>query len=320
MHRIDAEIAGTDLADDGIEIRAVAIDVTASGMDRIGNRLHVRLEQAAGIGIGDHHTGDIRPQPRLQRFEINTARGIGGNILDLVTGKGCGRRIGAMGAFRHEDHFASIAARFQRSPDTQDTAQLAMRASLGRHRHAMHAGQLDQPDRQFVDHAERALHAVDRLQRMDVGKALQPRDLLVEPRIMFHRAAAEREQADVDRVILAAEPCIVTDRLALGQTGNSDRRLALEPAEAAFDLRGLGQIDAAAIGRTDFKDQRFVDHQGAVAGVGGDGILVGHGHIGFLFGRASFGKHAHDRAPSRAVAKASISPSVEVSVTATSNP
>ena len=48
------------------------------------------------------------------------------------------------------------------------------------------------------DQLERALHGRDRLQRMDVGEARQPRHLLVEARIVLHRARAERIEPGVD--------------------------------------------------------------------------------------------------------------------------
>ena len=155
---------------------------------------------------------------------------------------------------------------------------------------------------------------------MDIGKTLEPRHFLVEPGVVFHRAAAERKQANVDRIILAAETGIVTHHLALGQAGNGNRRFAFETAETAFDLRCIRQIDTAAVRRSDFKNQRFVNHQSAISCVGRDAILFRHNQIGFLFRRTSFGEHAHDRAPSSAAANCSISPLVEVSVTATSNP
>src|SRR3546814_1028244 len=78
-----------------------------------------------------------------------------------------------------------------------------MRPRLGAHRDAVHAGEADQPEGEFVDHTERALHGIDGGERVDIGKARQPRDLLVEARVVLHRARAEREQPEVDRVILA---------------------------------------------------------------------------------------------------------------------
>src|SRR5947199_267771 len=78
----------------------------------------------------------------------------------------------------------------------------------------------------------RALDGVDRLQRMDVGEARQARDLLVEPGIVLHRARAEREQAEVDRIILPAEPGIMAHRLRLRQAGKADRAVAFEAGQS----------------------------------------------------------------------------------------
>jgi hypothetical protein len=78
VHGIDAKVAGTHLADDGVEIGAVAIDIAARRMDRVGDRLHVALEQAAGVGIGDHHPRDIRPEPRLSARPDRRALGVAG--------------------------------------------------------------------------------------------------------------------------------------------------------------------------------------------------------------------------------------------------
>src|SRR3546814_2917460 len=82
---------------------------------------------------------------------------------------------------------------------SQYAAQFAMRPRLGAHRDAVHAGEADQPEGEFVDHTERALHGIDGGERVDIGKARQPRDLLVEARVVLHRARAEREQSEVGR-------------------------------------------------------------------------------------------------------------------------
>ena len=145
MHGVDAEIAGADPADDGVEVGAVAIDQGAGGMDRVTDRLHVRLEQAAGVGVGDHHCGDVGSQPRLQRFKVDAAILRCWDVLDPVAAEGRSRRVGAMGAFRHQDDLAGIASGFERRADAEQAAQLAMSAGLGAHGHAMHAGKVNQP-------------------------------------------------------------------------------------------------------------------------------------------------------------------------------
>ena len=151
VHRVDAEVARPDPADDGVEIGAVAIDQPARLVHRARNEDHVGLEQAAGIGVGDHHAGDVRPEPRLERVEIDPAGRVGRNVLDPVAGEGRGRRIGAVRAFGDEDDLALVAPRLERRADREQPAQFAVRARLGAHRDAVHAGQAHQPLAEPVD-------------------------------------------------------------------------------------------------------------------------------------------------------------------------
>ena len=282
VHRIDPEVARADLADDRVEVRPVAIDEPARGVDRVGDRLHVALEQAAGVGVGDHHPRHVGAEARLERFEVDPAVGVRGNVLHPVAGEGGGRRIGAVRAFGHEDNLARVAPRLERGADAQDAAQLAVRARLGAHGDAVHAGEVDQPEGELVDYLERAAHGRDRLERMHVGEAGHARDFLVQPRIVLHRAAAEREEPEVDRVVLAAEAGVVADRLGLGQAGQADRPGAFHPAETVRAALDRGQVDAGGVVARDLEDQRLFEHQCAVAG-GGARTLVhtvaGSGHL-----------------------------------------
>ena len=106
----------------------------------------------------------------------------------------------------------------------EQAAQFAMRARLRTHRDAVHAGEVEQPERELIDHLQRALDGLLRLQRVDVGKARQPRDLLVQARVVLHRARAEREQPEVDRIILARQPRVVAHRFGFAETGETDWR------------------------------------------------------------------------------------------------
>ena len=232
VHRIDAQITRPHPPDDGVEIRTIAIDIAACGMDRIGNGLHVPFEQAACVGVSDHDAGHIRTKPRLQRIQINAPFGRCGNIFDRESGKGRRRRVGAMRAFGHQNDAAWIAPRFQCGLDRQYAAQLAMRTSLGCHGNAVHAGQFDQPDRQFIDNCKRTLHCLDRLQWMHVGKTCHPCDLFIQTRVMLHCAASQWEKAQINRIILAAQSGIVADRFGFGQAGHPDRAVTFQTTQA----------------------------------------------------------------------------------------
>ena len=85
--------------------------------------------------------------------------------------------------------------------------------------------------RQRIDQFERALHRALRLQRMEVGEAGQPRHLLVEPRVVLHRARAERVEAAVDRVILLRQAREMPDDLRLAEARQTDRALPFETVE-----------------------------------------------------------------------------------------
>src|SRR3546814_17987611 len=75
----------------------------------------------------------------------------------------------------------------------------------------------------FVDHRIGALHRYLRLERVDVGEARHPRDLFIEARIMLHRAASEREEAEVDRIILSRQARVMPDRFGLAESWQADR-------------------------------------------------------------------------------------------------
>ncbi len=261
VHRIDAEVARAHLADDRVEVRTVAIDIAAHGVDRIGDFAEVLFEQAAGVGVGDHHRRDIRPEAGLECRHIDPAFRRRGDILDAVVSEGGGGGVGAVGAFRHQHHFARIAAGFVRRADREDPAKLTMRAGLGAHGDRRHTGQRAQPATELVDHLQRALHRRLRGERVDVGKAGKPRHLLVEARIVLHRAATEREEAEVDPVVLAAEARVMAHRFRLGQADESDGFAARQPAQTG---RGagvdFGQIDAGHINAADFEQQRLFQH------------------------------------------------------------
>ena len=99
--------------------------------------------------------------------------------------------------------------------------------------------------RQGVDQFERPRHGRERLQRVDVGEAGQPRQFLVEARIVLHRARAERVEPAVDRIVLLRQPGEVAHHLRLAEPRQADRADAFELAEAGDKRRRLGQIDAA---------------------------------------------------------------------------
>ena len=135
---------------------------------------------------------------------------------------------------------------------------------------------------------------------MDVGQARQARHLLVQARVVLHGAGAEREDSGIDSVILLRKPGEVANDLRLGETGQAQRRGALETAQAILECGRLGKINAGATGRILLEDQRLFELQRLVAGEGRDGRK----------------RVVHRTASTIAPAKVIISSLFEVSVTA----
>src|SRR3546814_9515462 len=109
---------------------------------------------------------DVGAEARFQGFEIHPACLGCRNVLDREAREGRGRGIGAVRAFWDEDHSAVLAARFERRLDAENAAEFAMRARLGRHRDAVHTGELDQPFGELVDHRIRSEEHTSELQSL----------------------------------------------------------------------------------------------------------------------------------------------------------
>src|SRR3546814_13619445 len=101
---------------------------------------------------------------------------------------------------------------------------------------------------------------------------------------MLHRAASEREEAEVDRIILSRQARVMPDRFGLAESWQADRGGARERAEVGGGSVFV-EIDAGGSGRADFEEQRLLEHPRAVAGEGRR--VVGAAGVHFEIGRAS---------------------------------
>ena len=171
-----------------------------------------------------------------------------------------------MGAFGNEDHRPRIAARFKGSTDRKDTAQLAVGTCFGCHSNADHARQFDQPDREFVDHAQRTLHGFNRLKRMNVGKALHPRDFLIQAGVVLHGAGTEREEAEINGIILARQAGIMAHGFWFAEARQADGAGAVKVAEALANPGRWFNINPRRCAVADLKDQSLFEHERPVSG------------------------------------------------------
>src|SRR3546814_13782478 len=84
---------------------------------------------------------------------------------------------------------------------------------------------------------------------------------------MLQRAASGREEAEVDRISLSRQARVMPDRFGLAESWQADRGGARERAEVGGGSVFV-EIDAGGSGRADFEEQRLLEHQRTVCGVG----------------------------------------------------
>ncbi len=280
---------------------------------------HVALEEAAGVGVGDHDRRHVRAQAGLQVGEVDPAVLGLGDLLDHIADEGRSGRVGAVGGGGDQHALAGVALGLVGPADGQQAAELAVGAGLGRQGHRRHASERLQPMGQLVHQRQGALDGGLGLQGVQVRKARQAGHLLVQARVVLHRARAEGIEGQVDGVVLLAQPHIVTQGFGLGETRQPDRLDADQVAKIGDVADGLRQIDAGLRPAAQFEDQRLVLQQAAAAHQGGGHArlagLVGGGGLG----RTADGLHGHDITRVRAAVRASISAGVVVSVAASSS-
>ena len=280
VHAVDAEVTRAHAAHDGVEVGAVAIEVTARLVDHPGDLDDVGLEQAAGVGVGQHDAGDVGPETFTQRGDVDPAARVGGDILDPVAAHRRRRRVGPVGALRHQHHFACFPSGVQRGADAHEAADFAMRARRGRHGDRRHAGQGGEPMGEDVDQLERPLRRLHRLQGVYLGEAGQARDLLVQARIVLHGAGTERIHAHVDAVVVAADADVMAYHFGFRQARQAGGALAGQTAQPiARRFVDFRQIDARGLGRALLENQRLLMVEAPMARVG-PGAPVGGDQLG----------------------------------------
>ena len=228
-------------------------------MDEIGDLLDVGFEQAARIRIGQHDAGNVVRLFKLglEVIHIDTPARIGPDLVYNETALHSRCRVRAMRRGWHQHTLArlALAARDQRLPDRQHAREFAMRTRLRAHRHEGHVGQCLQPGGQFVDQFQRALHGGLRLHRMDVTKARQARHLFVEARIVLHRAAAQREEAEVDGIIALRQAHVMAHHFRLRQARQAGRHLARNTTKPPRPVLRRRQVHARRLTGADLEDK-----------------------------------------------------------------
>ena len=224
-------------------------------MDNLGDLGNVRVEQADGVGVGEHQSRGVFVGGLAQRLDIDAAVGEGRNADDVEAGHTGGSGVGAVGGVRDQDVDPAFVSVFLMVFFYQhQTGQLAVRARRRLEGHVVHAGDLAQILSGKVERLQAALYSLLRLQRMDAGKAGKGGDLIVDLGVIFHGAGAERVEAVVDAVGLFGKLGVVAAQLVFAHLWQMRGVLA---AQRRVDLTGGdvagGQDGASSAGVAAFK-------------------------------------------------------------------
>ena len=208
--------------------------------------MHVALEQAAGVGVGDHHRGDVRAELGREVGEVDAAVGGLGDLLDLIAGEGGGGRVGAVGRGRAP---APSCAR-RPGPRAPRGSPAGRRARRGRRPWATapppacrSASSASGPASSISASAPWTVETAAAAGGCRRSPAGAPSSRSGAGCASWCTSPADRGQ--VDGVVLLAEAHVVAQRLRLGEAGQADRarRASGRPGRAASSS-GSRQVDA----------------------------------------------------------------------------
>jgi hypothetical protein len=196
MHDVEAEIAGTHDADNGVHVGAVSVDQPAASVHKLHDLPDMLLEKAERVRIGHHDARESVIAGGADSFQIDIAAPIGRSLDCCEASHGGRSRIRSVGGIGNEDAGPlDISALAVVGAHHQEAGEFAVRSGRGLQRDACKATDFREPLLQFEHQRKIALHGLRRLQRVGLREAREPGDYLVDLRVEFHRAGAKRIEA-----------------------------------------------------------------------------------------------------------------------------
>ena len=247
VHAVEAVVAGSGGADHGVHVGAVAEDLAARVVDHAADLLNGGLEEAEGGGVREHqrrHAGAVFLQGLRQRAEVGVAFGVRGDRDDVVAAARRRGGVGAVGGVGDEDDGAfGLAERLVVGLDEHEARHLAVGARDGLEGDLVEAGDRAEHLLDPRQNLQRAGDRLDRLHGVELGEAGHAGGLLVDLRVVLHRARAQRVEAGLDAVIDVAEVREVAQEIQLAHLGEVERGARLE---VGLDLGRVAHGDVAA--------------------------------------------------------------------------
>src|SRR5450759_4506982 len=242
VHHVEAHVAGPADAEHGVDVGAVVVEQAAGVMHEPGDLRDVLVEDAEGVGIGEHETGEIVVKQLPERLKVDAAAGVAADGDGLVPRHDDAGRVRAVGGVGDDDAPGVAPLRVMRGADDEQAGELAVGAGRRLESGGVEAGDLGQPPLELVHELERALDERLRLVRMQAGEALQTADHLVDPGVVLHRAGAERIAAALDAEVERRQVREVTQEVQFADLGETRRGRAAQAGRHQLAHRDLGHV------------------------------------------------------------------------------
>ena len=185
---VKAHIAGTNHAQDGVEVRAVVVEQSTDLVNLGRDLCDVFFEEPCRIGVRQHDPRHIRVECSPQGIEVDETSLIGRDRRDLVAAEGRRGGVGAVGRVRNEHSSATIAVGFVIRSHEQEARELASRPSGGLQGRRRHAGDLTQCIFEFNHQLEPSLDHAGGGGGMDIGEPRHCRDHVANLGVVLHGA------------------------------------------------------------------------------------------------------------------------------------
>jgi hypothetical protein len=202
VQRVGAHLPRVRDSDEAVEVGAVHVQVRALLVEQPRRLDDLRLEHPEGVWDGDHERGHVASVevPREHR-QVERPLGRRRDLHRLETGENRRSRVRAVGRVRYQYELPMLAPVHECLADHQHSGELAVCSCGGLQRHLGHAGHCDKRLLQLPHEREGPLNLVLGLEGVELGDAGQAGQLLVDARVVLHRAGTERVEPFVDAVV-----------------------------------------------------------------------------------------------------------------------
>ena len=216
VHQVKPKLAQFHPSQQRVQIRPVAIYNAARVPHNPHNLQDVGIEQPKRAWQRYHQARQVFAHRIAQRLQIGIALRVRGQRDDIKSAHARRRRVSAMRAVR-DKHLAAmrIPALPVIRPRHQHPREFAVRPRHRRKAAARHPCYLRQPLLQLPHQPKRPLNRAVRLMRMNLGESGQPRNLVVDLRVVLHCATAQRIEVVINGKVELANLRKVADDLPL---------------------------------------------------------------------------------------------------------